>query len=509
MPEQFTSYVSFDVQDSRAQALAATVVSRLSALNHSVLEPSAGTIYDQESLQSTLSLCSHFLVIATGATLAASSVACEIEAARTQEKADGQLKLIVLVDEDAQNIDRVTSFLRVDYSGSQADSLKRLEEALSLPASVPPQYRSLTDHFVGRENVFTAVNEFMQANKSGIFTLVGDPGEGKSTICAELALRTGCLAYFNSQAEASNDARRCVQSIADQVQRRYDHLELPPAASYEASADSWYSLFQSALSSEVRGRVLVTIDALDEVSHHGGMRDRNILALPANLPNGIFLILSRRRVRTSLVNRAAQRTFDLVDHRDASRHDVKDYITRAISRLALQAWIHSQSLSEDEFIAGLVEKSQLNFMYLHYVLPEISSGAYSDISMDQLPDGLRAYYESHWRRMGMAESPLPKAKIRIIYALAVMRRPVTRTLLADVLEEDPVAVQGVIDEWEQFFHKKGGGSGESQYSIYHTSFLDFLQQQDTVQAAGQSIERIKNVIADKLYMDLLKSDGAK
>ena len=59
---------------------------------------------------------------------------------------------------------------------------------------------------------------------------------------------------------------------------------------------------------------------------------------------------------------------------------------------------------EDELTAELTERSDGNFMYLVHVLPELASGRL-DLRANgpgeglALPQGLRGYYEQHWRSM--------------------------------------------------------------------------------------------------------------
>jgi len=58
-------------------------------------------------------------------------------------------------------------------------------------------------------------------------------------------------------------------------------------------------------------------------------------------------------------------------------------------------------------------------------------------------------------------------------------------------------VQEVLDEWEQFLRKEQVND-ETYYSIYHSSFRDFLYRKDIVQAAGVTLQGINALIADNL-----------
>src|SRR5215469_11055035 len=95
-------------------------------------------------------------------------------------------------------------------------------------------------------------------------------------------------------------------------------------------------------------------------------------------------------------------------------------------------YITAQGIDDPRFIRLMVEKSQGNFMYLRYVLPEIESGAYQDLVLDAIPTGLMNYYEDHWRRMrGRDEQAWFEYKLPVVMALTVVKEPVSINLLED------------------------------------------------------------------------------
>lgn len=369
---------------------------------------------------------------------------------------------------------------------SEASQLRRVQE--------------LTEDFVGRQNVFDAIAGFLGSQDRGMFTIVGDPGEGKSAICAEFSRRNGCVIHFNLRAEGTNRVAACLANISEQLATRFGVTAASPPSSAEDLAEHWNRLLEQAAGA-ARGRVIVVIDALDEVDSSDHPDGANILFLPVWLPENVYFLLTRRRTRVPLVNGTPQQTFDLGDNRAESRADAAEYVRRAVPRLGLARWIQARRMDEQAFADAVAAKSECNFMYLRYVLPEIAAGAYRSVDADRLPEGLRGYYEDHWQRMGMLTRPLPRKKIRVVYVMAEMSRPVSRSLLAGILREDPTDIQLIIDEWRQFLHSTRS-DGETVHSIYHASFLDFLHDKEIVQAAGESIQGINQLIADRLYDDL-------
>ncbi|MEQ9549823.1 MAG: hypothetical protein RIM23_09410 [Coleofasciculus sp. G3-WIS-01] len=158
-------------------------------------------------------------------------------------------------------------------------------------------------------------------------------------------------------------------------------------------------------------------------------------------------------------------------------------------------------MTVEEFVTQLANKSENNFMYLRYVLPDIADGKYRNLSIESLPQGLQDYYEDHWRRMGMFDKESKRTKIKIVYVLAELREPVSRELIAEFAGEDAFTVQEVLDEWQQFLHRDKF-NGETRYSVYHSSFCDFLSRKDIVQAAGVTLQDINARISDNLMQGM-------
>lgn len=361
--------------------------------------------------------------------------------------------------------------------------------------------------FVGREYIFQAIEKFLNHQSNGYFIIEGDPGVGKSAILAKYVQQTGCIAHFNVRSQGINRADQFLKSICLQLISHY-HLPYTSLPSDATQNGKFLAQLLNEASARLkkRERLVIAIDALDEVDLAECVNGANLLYLPLSLPKNVFFVMTQRPISLPLrVNTPLQR-LDLMQYQSESLQDIKTYIQNTIKRSKnLQTWVEAQELTIEEFITQLASKSENNFMYLRYVLREIESGIYQDLNVEGLPQGLEAYYEEHWRHMGMMVKPLPRAKIRIIYVLSELREPVTRFLIAELSAEDAFTVQEVLDEWEQFLHKEQV-DGEVRYDVYHASFCDFLARKDIVQAAGVSIESINATIADNLMQGVFEDD---
>jgi len=367
------------------------------------------------------------------------------------------------------------------------------------PKNVPTQFQSLiadkTEGFVGREYVFDAIEAFIANNPKGYFTIIGDPGQGKSAILAKYVQDTGCIAHFNVLLQGPNRADQFLESVCRQLIERYklSYDPLPPNATRDGE-------FLGQLLDEVAQKrngeaVIIAVDALDEVDTASYRDAANILYLPAYLSDGVYFILTRRRgVEVPLTSFAPIQTLNLLDLQTDSERDVRTYIGNRInSSNNLRQQIDRRRETIKEFTNKIAQKSENNFMYLRYVLLDIESGLYQDFTLEQFPQGLQGYYEFHWRRMGMTADPLPVEKIKIVYILGEVREPVSRRKICDFSGENQYTVQQVLNEWEQFLHELM--KEEKRYSVYHASFRDFLHRQDILEKHPVTIPGIHQLIA--------------
>ena len=369
------------------------------------------------------------------------------------------------------------------------------------------KFRSLidikTEGFVGRKYVFDKIEDFLSNKPNGYFTIEGDPGLGKSTILAEYVRRHECVAHFNDRLGSPNRTSQFLESVCTQLIAKYrlPYSELPPDANQN---NTFLGKLLLEISEQLKPgeRLVIVVDALDEVDPDSQEKSKNILYLPRYLPKNVYFVMSRRRGVDLLFGvETPKHLFDLMaeEYADLSLQDVRAYIRQHVNEHErLRQWIEGNGLTVEDFITQLADKSENNFMYLRCVLVEIEDGIYQDASIESLPQGLEAYYEDHWQHMGMTIEPLPRPKIKIVYVLAELREPVSRQTIASFAREDVSIVQEVLDGWRQFLHDEAA-DGQTRYSVYHSSFSDFLYRKDIVQAVGETIiQDINTLIVDDL-----------
>jgi len=365
----------------------------------------------------------------------------------------------------------------------------------ALPAYIQTLIAEKTRDFIGRDYVFKEIDSFLASARHGYFHIQGKPGEGKTTILAEFVKRQGCPAYFNVHAERRTGAEAFANSLFEQLCHRFAGQSQTPAATLSNDLSELLRHVNLALPADER--LVVVVDALDEVETANRSLGENILRLPSILPERVFFVVSSRQgVRVPLYAASLQ-TLNLGDFASQSLEDIRGYIRHAAGRRSIKQWLETTGKPETFLVQTLAEKSEGNFMYVSYVLFEIESGKYGDVELSSLPKGLENYYDMHWERMGMTKPEPHHDELLIIYVLSQVRAPVSLERLANFTRLSALKIQKTLDDWSQFLHKESS-HGEVKFSIYHRSFSEFLERVDIVRATGISIPEVHEAIAQSL-----------
>ena len=410
---------------------------------------------------------------------------------------------------------------------SQTDSV---EGSLSFSSYISEK----SDNFVGREYVFTTFDQFQKDYDKGYFSLVGDPGEGKSAIAAQLVNRNKgnpyCLYHFNLKKSGPNTAQQFLRNICSQLIGLFQlSSEIQTLETYEDGNYLREILDRASEQLQQAGRnLIIIVDALDEVvTQNSREEDSNVLYLPNILPSNVYFFITRRRdsklegrldfSRDSII-------FDFLSYDDDTDigqgiiQDIQDYIRYYLNpdkypRYAdsISKWLQTNGATEDEFVGFLTKRSRRNFMYLFNVLPEFTPGGMyvglSKAELKQLPNGLMEYYRDHWRRMGMTRPDSSALEANIIFLLTEVYEPVPVTIVAKFAsvnlsrEVRTDEVTKHYKRWKQFIHTKPLQEALG-YLIYHESFNDFLQDEETIRNSKIMASRTRKDLNEAIWGDL-------
>lgn len=370
-----------------------------------------------------------------------------------------------------------------------------------------------TRGFVGRQFVFDAFDEFASQNDNGYFLVTGDPGIGKSAISAQLVKTRGYIHHFNIRAQGINTATAFLQNVCAQLITVYG-LPYSSAVAENAQQGNFLDKLLREVSTKLQGKkAVIVVDGLDEVDNVG--TGVNPLDLPMVLPSGICIFVTLRK-DTKKPRADSSFTFPITHDSALNTADLRAYVEQALTRPGIKSYIASQKVNDAEFVDFMVKKSEGNFMYLRYVIPEVEGGAYKDMALQALPAGLRNYYEDHWDRMRSADREAWLIyKLPIVMALTRVKMPVSIDLIAKFSGvEERTRIRGVLQDWGQFLHQEvvdNAGEPQKRYRIYHESFLDFIAELDEVKdsaderagrAEGVDISETNKKIANVLWRGL-------
>ena len=367
-----------------------------------------------------------------------------------------------------------------------------------------------TRGFVGRDFVFKAFQEFIDQHPSGYFIIRGEPGIGKSALAAQLTKSRGYIHHFNIRAEGINKASDFLTNICAQLIAGYNlnYPALPQETTVDAAV---FNKLLTEVSAKLAGDACaIVVDALDEVDMPGLPPGTNILYLPTTLPDGIFIVTTARKIPLSLTLHTSHQTLDIEEDDVGNMADVRSYIIAHLRQTGIQTYIQAQDIDDARFVDNLQTKSQGNFMYLRYILPDIEKGFYKDLSLEALPAGLMNYYDYHWQRMkGQDVDAWFRYKLPVLVALTAAKESIPLELIRAFSEvSDTPRIRAVLQEWEQFLHTELADPQnglQSRYRLYHTSFFDFIWSKQEVADERVDIVAKHGHIADYLWDQFYKN----
>lgn len=403
-------------------------------------------------------------------------------------------------------------FREFEASGSSLKSHIRIKDFETI-------VNERTKDFVGREFIFNRIDEVISNPDftSGYVVIKGEPGIGKTALISQLVKQRGYVHHFNSITDNIRSAHTFISNICAQLVIKYglDYSRFPDRASEDAGF--MRQLLAEAVEKSEDKKVIVAVDALDEADDPGLQSGGNILYLPRILPDGVFFIVTMREKHDERLDVDRKEYVPLDDEDPKNVEDVGKYIVNYLVKYQNQmsSRLKEWNIDEARFEEELVEKSEGNFQYIHYVLPAIKDGKLNSLrigSIEDLPTGLQGYYERHWRAMESEDRDRYKRLQRpVLCFLATALEPIGIKMLMEWMAHvelekipDPDDVLGLIKEWREFLNLRRSDGGEKLYHIYHRSFSEFLDKEegltvfhgmiaknamDKVRAAKKQIER--------------------
>ena len=362
--------------------------------------------------------------------------------------------------------------------------------------------------FTGRNWLFDKIQNFIGKHASGFYFVIGEPGIGKSAIASQLVLQNGYLHHFNIGAQGINRTRTFLRNICAQLIAQYklDYLEIP-----ETVLDD--SGFLTKLLNQVSRKLtegqkcIIVIDALDEVDPRDLIASASPLNLPIILPAHIYFVITMRpKENIKPYVSADQSELTIKSDSKDNLNDVLDFLQSSISRPAITRFLNNNAIDSSDFIATLLDKSEGNFMYLHYVLRDLDMENQFNLELKQLPVGLINYYHFHWKRMrNTNEEGWFNYKLPVLQSLAVAHEPITIGLITKMsgVANRSMVIQTLL-EWREFLSIENVEIDKQMYNgyrLYHSSFYEFIKSleeisDEKVNLRSAEEQLVRNLLGD-------------
>ena len=355
-------------------------------------------------------------------------------------------------------------------------------------------------NFLGRDFVFTAINNFLNRYNRGYFTIIGLPGSGKSAIIAQYINQNNPpenrqVIYYNAELEGKNHAEEFLKYICSQIIATFDQISLPNLPD-NATEGSWFlSLLLQQISDNLQPnqKLIIAIDSLNCINSHLQPPGTNIFYLPRYIPQGVYFLLSRRPFlsdNSGLLIEAPVQSLHLEDYPQENKRDIQNYIQSYINLSpecrdvpwkvstpnnvsTLKSWLNTHQINEAEFITNLTNRSENNFMYVSQILTAITNNFYPQPSQlaTSFPPPLETYYQQHLEKMlGSQYEDFPLAVLKV---LAQTTQPISVTDIANLLNTDEYDIEELLENWLEFLQIETIFDSTT-YKFYHDNFRQWL-----------------------------------
>lgn len=330
------------------------------------------------------------------------------------------------------------------------------------------------DRFTGRLWLTAEVDRFLEAHDRGYFILEADAGLGKSAFLAHLVRERRWIHHFVELARGQDGIRHGVRNLAAQIALTW---EPEHAGSLEdvSRSDLLQNLLRAAAERRDQispgAKIVLVVDGLDESA---ALPDQNVMGLPRVLPAGVYCVVSQRPVQVILETEAPRQLVPLQSGETRNLEDMRAFLVRVAQSERVAAVLTESSVSADDFVSTLLERSQGVWIYLHYILEELERGERRPLDLKTLPRGLWEYYAGRWRRR--RDGPhWASVELPLLAVLAAAQEELPARLLCAFagLAETPQVTRLLREDFRPFLATSA--TDERRYRCYHASFREFLE----------------------------------
>lgn len=386
-----------------------------------------------------------------------------------------------------QTVARLVSGLGRAYTGP---AFQQLSAAYLDPSGLIDEVGA--EGFTGREWLLSDLDERIQTTDDGYLIISAAAGWGKTVLAAHLAVTRGYPCHF-SRLPRGRDPGSAMRNLAAQIIRDHDLEELapngflPPAAAELGWLDTVLrAAAQQREADGVREPLVLVIDGVDDLEETGSGPP---LGLTERLPSGVHVILTCRTGALLPWTRPPDHRWTLHTADERNIADMRAYLAKRSHETEIVAALDRTGMLPGHFIDLAIERCDGVWVYLHYLLSEISSGLRSPIEVEQLPTGLWRYYsQQFWELSQRDRNDWNEHLLPVLATLAVAGEPLNTVVICE-LAGRPLStyprVESFLGGWMRRFLSTTTDVDDRQYAVYHPSVAEFLSGQRPAQPSDE------------------------
>jgi hypothetical protein len=329
--------------------------------------------------------------------------------------------------------------------------------------------------FTGRMWLLSQLDDFLRASRRGYVLLEGDAGVGKTSFALWLAAERDYVCHFTRVAPGG--VATAVRNLSAQLITRLRLDDLAPGGvmPHAAGRPEWLYRVIAAAAAKQRTEhpgipLVVVVDSLDDSDSLSGPP----LGLPATLPDGVFVVATMLTgTPVHWLGQESHTTLRLVAGSEENRADMAAYLQDVAREPEITAALEQAGVSARRFTDTLVERCAGVWIYLHYVIEEVRRGNRDPRRLEELPQGLWAYYAQCLADLRAETAVWHRAYLPLLATLAAVREHLDPGVLADLAgmaSGDGVAGRFVTVTFRPFCSRVN-----SQYALYHQTLRGFLR----------------------------------
>ncbi len=355
-----------------------------------------------------------------------------------------------------------------------SDAEMRLRGLLKPVSSKEMTYRYYST-FCGRNDVFAAVESFMQGSKN-IFWLNAGPGTGKTAFSSMLSWRypehVGAVHFCKFNNSDRVNPKVIISSIAYQLsealplykEKLMGLMELDTLFEKNATRIFEYLIAEPLAGLDCDQTMLVIIDALDECSFRGSNEICSILQRTKDsLPKWLkFFVTSRNE---SVIRRTLLPIADTyVLSPEKTEDDLREYYKMQFPE------------ASEEKIDLLLSKSEGSFLYAGEIVKQIKDENLSLEDINFFPIGIYGFFNDCFSRIfdQSNDDALDYDSVKgLLELLCIEQEPTQVSFLEDFLDFDEYTLKNILARLSGLFPIKDGF-----IEPLHKSLIDWLTSDD-------------------------------